>query len=378
MVERPGKSQQICKRCVMDSTDPTIVFDKNGYCNYCNYAISTMSSRWLNNNRGKVILDRIIEKIKRENARNMYDCLIGLSGGLDSTYLAYYMKKEYNLRMLALHVDTGWNSETAPRNIDRLCGRMSIDLVVDKLNQDEFMDLQKAFFLSGVFSQDNPQDHMFMASLFKYAKKENISQILSGANFSTENILQKSRAAHIAADGIYLKDIHRKYGSVEIGSLPTISLFERYFKFRFIDRIKLFRPLDYMDFSSSTAIAELEDAIGYEYGGGKHYESVFTRFFQAYYLPHRYNFDKRKSHLSSLIVTNQITREKALIMLQEPLYDEDQMQRDIEYILDKMGISRKQFEEIMNLPPDYYQTFRTSRWIKCQRYATKFRRFLGE
>ncbi len=325
-----------------------------------------MSKRWHNDDCGKSELDAIIGKIKQENVNATYDCIIGLSGGLDSSYLAYYMKKEYNLRMLAVHVDTGWNTEVSCENIEKICEKMKIDLVVEKLDPVEFMDLQRAYFLSGVPSQDNPQDHIFQAVLFNFAKKNKIKSFLSGANFSTESILQKGHS-YIALDKVNLEDIHKKYGRVPIQSLPKITLFDRYIKFRFFHKVIMIKPLDYIDYRLETALKELESEVDFQYYGGKHYESVFTKFFQEYYLPIRYNFDKRKSHLSSLIVTNQLTREEAIEKLKLPAYDEE-----------KINITEEEFENAIKMPLISNYSFKTSKWLKLYKVAVKFRRILGE
>ena len=372
-----GDKITVCKRCVMDSTDPTIKFDENGYCNYCNYALATQDKRWLNTQEGWVKLNNLISKIKEENKHKKYDCMIGLSGGLDSSYLAYISKKYFDLRLLALHVDTGWNTKISENNIRKICNKMGIDLIVEKLNPREFMDLQRSYFLSGVPSQDNPQDHVFIALLFQYAKNNGIKYFLSGANFSTECILQKGNS-YIAADKVNLRDIHRNFGKIDIKTLPTISLFDRYIKFRFINRIKMIRPLDYIDYRLKDAIEELEKEVGFVYYGGKHYESAFTKFYQEYYLPRKYHYDKRKSHLSSLIVTGQITRQEALDELKKPLYNELQMERDIKYILDKIDITREEFNEIMSAQPTSNYNFKVSKWTKFYGLAVRFRRIFGE
>lgn len=367
----------VCKRCVMDSTDEKIQFDENGYCNYCNYALETMNKRWLNDLSGKAELNKIVDKMKSENSNKKYDCIIGLSGGLDSSYLAYYMKKEYNLRMLAVHVDTGWNTEVSSSNIKKICDKMNIDLVVETLDPVEFMDLQRAYFLSGVPSQDNPQDHIFQGVLFNYARKNDIKYFLSGANFSTESILQKGNS-YIALDKVNLEDIHKKYGRVPLRKLPRITLFDRYIKFRFIHKVIMVKPLNFIDYRLKTALKELETEVGFEYYGGKHYESVFTKFFQEYYLPIRYNFDKRKSHLSSLIITNQITRDDAIEKLKSSPYDEVKIKETIKYILQKMDMSEDEFEKSMNMRLVSNYEFKTSNWLKLYKIAVRFRRILGE
>lgn len=368
----------VCNRCVIDDVYGNTVFDENGYCNYCTYALETMDSRWLRGSEGRDKLDEYVEKIKRDGKGKKYDCFIGLSGGLDSSYLAYFMKREYDLRMMALHVDTGWNSTVARQNIEKLCKKMDIELTVRKLPQHEFMDLQKAYLFSGVFNQDVPQDHTFIAYLFEYARENEMKYCLSGANFSTENILQRTGDRVIAADKVNLLDIHKHFGNVEINALPTISLFDRFIKYRFIYGIKMLRPLDFIDYQVKDAVRELAEDVGFEYYGGKHCESVFTRWYQNYYLPKRFNYDKRRSHLSSLIVTNQITRDEALRILEQPLYEKNQMEKDITFIINRLGMTREEFDDVMETPPREASMFRMSGWNRFGRLAVKFRTFLGE
>lgn len=367
----------ICKRCVMDSTDPLIKFDEHGYCNYCNYALATKDSRWKNTAEGKIELDDIVNRIKKESVNKKYDCIIGLSGGLDSSYLAYYMKKEYNLRMLAVHIDTGWNTKLAENNISKICKKMDIELITERVNQDEFMDLQRSYFLSGVPSQDNPQDNIFLAALFKYAIQHKIKYFLSGANFSTESILQKGYSYN-AADNVNLLDIHKHHGTIPLKSLYTMSLFDRYIKYRFINKIIMVKPLDLINYNLNEAIDTLKTAIGFEYYGGKHYESFFTRFFQEYYLPVRFNFDKRKSHLSSLIISNQLTRDDALNILKNPPYDPIKINKDIDYLCTKLKITRQQFEDCMKMPLVDNKRYKFSKLIFLRKLALLFRRKLGE
>lgn len=368
---------KVCTRCVMDSTDPLITFDEKGHCNYCTNALLFMKKRWLNNEEGLKKLSGIVEKIKEKNKNNKYDCMIGLSGGADSSYLAYICQKKFGLRMLALHVDTGWNTKDSEDNIKKICEKLKIDLIVEKLNSDEFMDLQRSYFLSGVPSQDIPQDHMFLALLFDYAKKNNIKYFFSGANFSTESILQKGNG-YIAADRTNLNDIHRKHGEGKIDSLPQMTLFDRYVKYKFLNKIQMIKPLDYLDYNLKRAIKELEDKVDFKYYGAKHAESVFTNFVQMYFLPHKYNFDKRKSHLSSLIVTNQLERDEAIEFLQKPLYQEDKMKKDIEFILSKLKVEKSTFNKVISSPPVSHDVYKKSKWIKFRKLAVNFRSILGE
>lgn len=338
----------ICTRCVMDDENTEITFDENGVCNYCTKALELKEKIWHNNKEGKKELDEIINKMKEDNKDKKYDCILGLSGGVDSCYTAYLLSK-YKVRMLAVHIDAGWNTEVSTRNVKLLCNKLGIELHIIKIDEKEIFDLQKAYFLAEVINQDVPQDHIFFAYLYRFALKNGIKYFVGGGNYSSESILPACWGFD-SMDGRNLKDIHKKYGTVKLKSIKPLSFFEILIKIPYIDRLKKIRPLNYIDYDKEKAIEELHNAIGFEYYGGKHCESIFTRLYQNYILPVKFGVNKTKAHYSSLIVSGQLKREKALEMLKENEYTNNRelLEKDINDFIHKINITREKFDEIMN------------------------------
>lgn len=367
----------VCKRCIMDNVgDEKITFDKNGICNYCNYAISRMDTVYFPNKIGELKLRNMINFLKKEGRNKRYDCLMGISGGLDSSYLAYLGANIWGLRILVIHVDDGFDTEIARQNIETICKHPNITLIIEKPNSKEYCDVIRSFILSGVPSITIPQDNILQLYLNKYAKKHKIKYFLSGSNFSLESILQRGNT-HNASDAIHIKDIHKKFGSVDLMDMEFMNLFERYIGQKYIDRIVTLRPLDFIDYNKERALKELND-IGFNYYGGKHYESIFTKFAQVYYLPNKFNVDKRKSHLSSLIISGQLSREEALSEMKKPLYDEKSIDLEIEYILNKVGIDRKDFDLLMHTEGVPHSFYKMSILSKFSNIARKFRKILAD
>ena len=352
--------KQVCKRCVMDNVgDPYIIFDENGYCNYCTDALKAKDLRYFPNADGKRKLDYIFNKIKHDCKNQNYDCLLGLSGGLDSSYVAY-IGYQYGLRMLAVHIDDGFDAPETTRNIDRICRAYNIDLVIEKPNKEQFSDLTRAFIRAGVPDIAIPQDNVLFANLYKYAQKNRIRYFLNGSNFALESILQKGNS-YDAYDKVHILDIQRKFGKSKLNSsLPLFSVFEKRVKYRFSYRIQTVCPLNYLEYNARDALSILNKSCGFEYYGDKHCESLLTKFMQRYYLPQKFGVDKRKSHYSSMIISGQMTREEALQKLAEPLYEEADLQKDLSFILKELSISEKEFEKIMNEPPRQHSDYRRS------------------
>ncbi|ALS77876.1 hypothetical protein AUO94_04085 [Planococcus kocurii] len=370
--------KQVCTRCVMDNTsDKTINFQNDGTCNYCNYSLMRKDDFYFPNEKGNNKLNEMIRLLKKDGVGKEYDCMMGISGGLDSSYLAYLGAKEWGLRILAVHIDDGFDTLIAKKNITNICNKYNIKLIDESPNSEEYFDLIKSFIKSGVPGIAIPQDNVLQAYLNFYAKKYNIKYFLSGANFSLESILERGDEPP-AADGRHLKAIQKQFGEVKLKSLQTISLFERYISQKFISKIVTIKPLDFIEYNRENAINELKENADFNYYGGKHYESVYTKFVQAYYLPKKFNKDKRKSHYSSLIITNQMTREEALIKLKEPLYDEATMESEINFILNKIKMDKKEFMEIMKKPGHFHTEYKTSKLNNFKKQATKFRKILGE
>jgi len=356
--------------------DSTITFNKEGICNYCEYAMSRKDSVYLPGEKGEPYLNALIKKLREQGKSAKYDCLMGFSGGLDSTYLAFLGNK-WGLRILGVHIDDGFDSDAAKHNIERLKTLKNIEIRTETVNREQYYDLTKSFLLAGVPNIAIPQDNILLARLFQIAKSEGIRYFLSGANFSLESILQRGNT-HNAADNVHIKAIHKQFGKMDISELPLISLYENYVKYKYQYRTEKVRPLDYVDYNRSNAIRTLEEEIGFRYYGGKHYESVFTKFVQVYYLPKKFNVDKRKSHLSSMIISGQITREEALKELKESLYEEQEMEKEIRYICGLLLLPGNEFDRIMQAPPKKHTDYKTSTLSRMGKIARKFRKILSD
>lgn len=348
---------RVCTRCVMDTSDPEIVFDDQGVCNHCRQFDAVTRKEWFPNEEGARRWSAICEEIKAAGRASEYDCIIGLSGGVDSSYLALKVR-EQGLRPLVVHVDAGWNSELAVGNIEKVVRHCNYDLHTHVVDWEEMRDLQLAYLRSGVANQDVPQDHVFFASLYHFATRNRIRYILSGGNIATEGIFPKAWHGS-AMDAINLRAIHRRFGERPLRHYRTISFFEHYILYPLVKKMRTVRPLNYMPYDKASAIRELEAAIGWRSYGRKHGESLFTKLFQNYYLPTKFGFDKRRPHLSSLVVSGQLTRDEALAQLREPLYDPAELELDISYFCKKLRITRAQFDEFMRAPSHHYTDFPT-------------------
>lgn len=334
---------------------PGTAFDEEGICNNCRDFDAAAPLTWFPNEQGARKLKEMIEAIKIRGEGHEYDSIFGLSGGVDSSYLALKLK-EWGLRPLVVHVDAGWNTELAVQNIQAVLDHCGFDLCTEVVDWKSMKDLQASYFRSGVFNQDAPQDHVFMATLFHYARKFGIKSIISGHNFATESV--PMRWQHNAMDRINLRAIHKAYGSRKLRGYRTISFLDYYFMIPIVSRIKFYRPLNLMPYDKDQAMMELE-ATGWRRYARKHGESEFTKFFQDYYLPVKFGIDKRRAHLSGLIMSGMATRDSALAQLQQPMFDEESVHRDIEYFCKKIGIKQSDFETIFNGPAHRHEDFTT-------------------
>jgi len=352
------RTYQICNRCIMDTSDPEIKFDDMGNCNHCTSALDRVKKNWYPDKNGEKIFAGIIEKIKREERNNEFDCIIGLSGGVDSSYLAYFAVNK-GLRPLVVHVDCGWNSEQAVKNIENVVKTLKIELHTFVVNWEEMKDLQRAFFKASLPDQDIPQDHAIFAALYNFADKNKIKYVFNGLNFATESIMP-GNWGYQAMDYRHLKSIHKKFGEKKLNDYPHVNFFKRYIYYTLIKKMKIINPLNYIDYRKDEVIETMKRELGWQYYGGKHHESRFTKFFQSYYLPVKFNFDKRRAHLSSLIVSGQISRDEALNKMKENVYAENEIENDLEYVAKKLDWSPTEFKAIINLPPNRHQDFETN------------------
>lgn len=358
-----------CSRCVMnDKYDSTITFDKEGRCNYCTEQINRMKEVYFPNELGEKKLKSLISQIKEDGKGKKYDCLMGISGGLDSSYLAYLGYK-WGLRILAVHIDDGFDTEISTNNIKKLVSATGIDLRVIQPDFEQYAELTKAYMRAGVCDIANPQDNILFAFLYDVARKNKIKYFLTGGNFSLESILRQGEN-HDAFDVVNIKDIHKKFGTMPINKLKFISPYKKYLDVKLLG-LKTFRPLDLINYRMDKAYAELKEFCAFEYYGGKHLENYLTAFIQLYWMPKKFNFEKKSSHLSSMIISNQISREEALIELDKPLYVAEDMNYYINLVKEKFNLSDAEFNEIMNSKVHRHDEYRVD---KMASFLRKMRR----
>jgi len=365
---------QICSRCIMDTTDPDIVFDAEGVCNHCLAYDQKVPKFWKPGAEGRKEIDAIFESIKAEQKDKEYDAVIGLSGGVDSSYLAYIAVKVFKLRLLAVHVDGGWNSELAVKNIENIVNTLGIDLYTEVIDWEEMRDLQVAFLNSAVANQDVPQDHAFFAALYRNAIQHKIRHVLSGGNYATESIMP-FEWAYNAMDLTHLKSIHKRYGKLKLKSYPTVNFFDYYFRFPYINRMTVIRPLNYWPYNKEEAIRTLEQEVGFRYYGGKHFESRFTKWQQLQYRPMKFGYDERRAYLSSLILSGQMDRGAAIAELAGYVYSDFQQKEDAEYVRKKLNLSEAEFKAILDLPAKTFRDYPSEYWML--KLKDKFKHFMG-
>ncbi len=346
-----------CTRCIMDnSSDPTISFDSEGHCNYCTEALKGIgTTSYFPNEEGERRLKEMIEMLKKEGIGKKYDCAMGISGGLDSSYLAYLGHK-WGLRIFAVHIDDGYDTEISKHNIANLVKAANIDMEVIAPDAKQFNALTLAYMKAGVPNLAIPQDNILFAFLYEKMMEYGIKYFLTGGNFALECILQAGNTYN-AMDMVNLKDIHRKFGTEPIDKLKFVTSYQKYWRSK-TGKLVTLCPLNYIDYNRDRAFAELKQFCGFEYYGRKHLENILTAFIQTYWYPKKFGVDKRTSHLSSMIVSGQMTRENALKELQEPLYDEKQMAEYIDIIKKRIGISDAEFDAIMAAPSHQHTEYR--------------------
>jgi N-acetyl sugar amidotransferase len=349
-----SRPYQICTRCIMDTTDPDIVFDAAGVCKHCSGWFKRAKFYSLPLEERTRQLQALVEEIKRRGHRRDYDCIIGVSGGVDSSYLAIKVK-ELGLRPLAIHVDNGWNSEKAVGNIKRILDPLHIDLSTLVLNWKEFRELQLAFLRASTPDSEIPSDHAIVAAFYRASAGHHVNYCINGVNFRTEGIhVREWSQGHL--DSRYISSVYRRFTGKRLRHFPLISVP------RLVLSMVLHRPrwvflLDYLDYDKQAAKRLLMEKFGWEDYGGKHYESLYTKFYQGWILPHKFGYDKRRMHLSTLICSGQMTRDEALAEMAAPSYPPEQIGPDTDFVAKKLGVSREEFDAIMAAPkkryPDY-------------------------
>ena len=365
---------QRCTNCVMDTSDSAITFDENGVCDFCNDFYQNIQPPWQDKLKDPDLLRRTAEQIKAASKGRKYDCIIGMSGGVDSSYLCYVAKELMGLNPLVYSVDTGWNLNVAVENIERIVKALDLDMYTEVVDWNEMKDLQLAFFKSQVPYQDTPQDHAIFAGLYNYAVKHGIQYVLTGANSATECIRSPVEWVYMN-DLKMIRDIHHKFGTRPLKTFPLCGMVKYRVYYPIFKGMKRVAPLDMVEYNKEKVKLFLQERFGWQPYENKHYENVFTRFYEGYYLPHKFGYDKRKCYFSNEILAGTMTREEALAELEQPPYDPQQMEEDKAYIAKKLGLTVEEFQTIIDGENKTFRDYRNS-WGLIQ-FGTVVLRALG-
>jgi len=347
----------------MDNTDSKIRFYENGVCDHCKTYYLDILPKWHTDERGHSELLQIIDKIKKEGKGKDFDCIMGMSGGIDSSYLLYVMKEKYSLRPLVFHVDAGWNTQLAVNNIERLIEKLGLDLYTQVIDWEEMKDLQLAYFKSGVPHIDVPQDHAFFATMYHFAYKYNVKHILTGGNYSTECLRNPMEWMYFQSDSVQLKEIHRQFGTRSLKTYPVTNILWHKLYMPYFKGIKVYRPLDFMPYNKKEAMRLLIDRFGWQPYPQKHFESRFTRFYESYWLYERFGYDVRKVQFASLILTGQMIRDEALEELKKLPYDKESIHHEFEYVATKLGITTQELQHYFDMPKKTYKDYKSQEGI---------------
>ena len=363
-------TMRVCNVCVMDSANPSIHFDQSGRCNCCSDAELRRPHEWWPDKDGESRMRAMVDALRERGKGKPYDAMIGLSGGIDSAYLAHVAVRKLGLRVLAVHVDGGWNSEPAVHNIERLVRALDLDLHTYVVEWSEMRDLQHAFLKASVLNQDIPQDHAFFATLYRTAARFGLRDFLSGVNYATECIVPPLWG-HPSMDGIHVRAIHKRFGKAPLSTYPVMGLMEFLWLTRIRKQLSIHRPLNYLRYDKEVARSELRAAYGWRDYGGKHSESRFTKFYQDIYLPRKFGFDKRRLHLSSLIVSGQLSRAEAEHELSQPISLPDQQKRDLKFVAKKLEIDVAELEALIDKPAVPHVNYPNQMWLHSRLTALK-------
>jgi N-acetyl sugar amidotransferase len=353
---------KICANCIMDTSDPSIKFDERGWCDYCNNFEHNIRPNWHTDASGEAELMKVAEKIRKDGKGRDFDCIIGLSGGLDSSYCTYIVKEKMGLRPLLFHVDAGWNTYQAVGNIEKLVDGLGLDLYTEVINWEEMKDLQVAFLRSQIADQDIPQDTAFFSMLYKFAKKYKIKYVLTGGNYSTECCREPEEwGAYPGIDKILINDIHSIYGKIPLNTFPVVDILTYKIYYKYALGMEVFRPLNHVPYIKRRAEKKLLDLFGWEPFLHKHHESRFTRFYEDYWMPRKFGYEKRRAHFSSLIMTGQMTRDEALKRIAKPEMDELFLKQEFEYVAHKLNLSVEELQNIFYGKNKTYHDYKNKR-----------------
>ncbi|MCX5509237.1 N-acetyl sugar amidotransferase [Pseudomonas sp. BJa3] len=349
-------SYKICTRCIMDTSDPNIRFDDRGVCEYCQNFDDQILPNWHTDQRGEAELQRLAQLIKKDGQGKEFDCIIGLSGGLDSSYVSYVAKEKMGLRPLLFHVDAGWNTDQAVGNIEKLVDGLGLELYTEVINWEEMKDLQTAFLKSQIPDQDLPQDAAFFSALYKFARAHKIKYVLTGGNFSTECCREPEEwGGYPGIDKRLFNSIHGLFGGRAMRSFPLVDILMYKIFYRYVLGMQVVRPLNLVPYIKKEAEETLEQLYGWQPFQHKHHESRFTRFYEDYWMPRKFGYEKRRAHFSSLIMTGQMTRENALERIARPEMDQQFLASEFEYVANKLDLS---VEELQTIFEGENKTFR--------------------
>lgn len=360
----------------MDTSDFRISFDDRGVCDHCIGFERDVRPFWHPDEKGNQLFRDLVRRITDSGKGKPFDCLLGLSGGIDSSYLLHLAVSEFGLRPLVFHVDGGWDTDLAVNNIQVLVEKLGLDLYTEVINWEEMKDLQLALFKSGVPHLDLAQDHAFIAALYHFANKYKISYILNGGNFATECVRNPKDLLYYGTDMAQIRDIHTQFGSRELKTFPFSPILFHKFYLRYIRGVKVVKPLNFLPYTKRKAMEALSSIYGWRPYPQKHFESRFTRFYEGYWLPTRFGFDTRRVQFSSLILTGQMERIEALAVLEKPAWDPETIDADFEYIATKLGITVAELRQYHEMPLKSYKDYKNQEWLFD--LGAKVLKFLGE
>ena len=358
-MRKPIKSVQVCTKTIMDTTDPGIVFNEKGESDYYTNFVENIQPNWNTGAEGHKELMAIAEKIKKTSKNKDFDCIIGLSGGLDSSYAAYIAKEVMGIRPLIFHVDAGWNTDKAVGNIEKLVNGLDLDLYTEVINWEEMKDLQTSFLKSQIADQDLPQDYAFFSGLYKFARKHKINYVITGGNYSTECCREPEEwGGFPGIDTTLVKDIHNKFGKRPLKTFPLVDILSYKILYKYVYGMEVFKPLNLVPYIKKDAEKLLMDKFGWEPFQHKHHESRFTRFYEDYWLPRKFGYQKRKAHFSSLILTGQMTREEALERVSKPELSDEFLQKEFEYVAHKLEMTTDELQQIFEGESKTYKDYK--------------------
>lgn len=359
-----NRPYQICTKTIMDTSDPTIVFNSMGESDYYTNYIETIVPNWHTDEKGHAELMKEAEKIKKDGKNRDFDCIMGLSGGLDSSYALYVAKEVMGLKPLIFHVDAGWNTDKAVGNIEKLINGLNLDLYTEVINWEEMKDLQVAFLKSQIADQDLPQDYAFFSGLYKFAKKNKIKYVLTGGNYSTECCREPEEwGGFPGIDVSLVRDIHSKFGKKALKTFPLVDILSYKLYYRYVLGMKVFKPLNLVPYNKKEVEQFLFEKYGWESFQHKHHESRFTRFYEDFWLPKKFGYEKRRAHFSSLILTGQMTREEALERISKPEMSEEFLKKEFEYVAHKLDLTTTELQAIFDAPNKTYKDYKNKMGI---------------